>query len=55
MCLVVKLNVQCCKEIYCIGTWNIKSMNQCKLDMGKQEMARVNILGLDCKGKRYLE
>ena len=55
MCLVVKLNVQCCKEIYCIGTWNIKSMNQGKLDMGKQEMARVNILGLDCKGKRYLE
>ena len=35
--------VQCCKEQYCIGTWNVRSMNQGKLDMTKQEMARVNI------------
>ena len=35
--------VQCCKEQYCIGTQNIRSMNQDKLDMVKQEMARVNI------------
>ena len=35
--------VQCCKEQYCIGTWNIRSMNQGKLELVKQEMARVNI------------
>ena len=35
--------VQCCKEQYCIGTWNIRSMNQGKLEMVKQEMARVHI------------
>ena len=35
--------VQCCKEQYCIGTWNLRSMNQSKLEMVKQEMARVNI------------
>ena len=35
--------VQCCKEQYCIGTWNVKSMNQSKLEVVKQEMARVNI------------
>ena len=34
---------QCCKEQYCIGTWNVRSMNQGKLEMVKQEMARVNI------------
>ena len=40
--------VQCCKEQYCIGTWNVRSMNQGKLEVVKQEMARVNvnILGL---------
>ena len=40
--------VWCCKEQYCIGTWNIRSMNQGKLDVVKQEMARVsiNILGI---------
>ena len=38
----------CCKEQYCIGTWNIRSMNQGKLEVVKQEMARVNtdILGI---------
>ena len=35
--------VQCCKEQYCIGAWNVKSMNQGKLAVVKQEMARVNI------------
>ena len=32
-----------CKEQYCIGTWNVRSMNQGKLDVVKQEMARINI------------
>ena len=35
--------VQCCKEQYHIGTWNVRFMNQGKLDVIKQEMARVNI------------
>ena len=35
--------VQCCKEQYCIGTWNVRSMNQGKLKVLKEEMARVNI------------
>ena len=35
--------VQCCKEQYCIGTWNVRSMNQGKLEVVKQEMTRVNI------------
>ena len=35
--------VQCCKEQYCLETWNVRSLNQGKLDMIKQEMARVNI------------
>ena len=35
--------VQCYKEQYCIGTWNVRSMNQDKLEMVKQEMARVNV------------
>ena len=35
--------VQCCKEQYCIGTWNVRSMNQGKLEVVKQEKGRVNI------------
>ena len=35
--------VRCCKEQYCTGTWNVRSMNQGKLEVVKQEMARVNI------------
>ena len=35
--------VQCCEEQYCIGTWNVRSINQGKLEVVKQEMARVNI------------
>ena len=40
--------VQCCKEQYCIGTLNVRSMNQGKLEVVKQEMARmnINILGI---------
>ena len=40
--------VQCCEEQYCIGTWNVRSMNQDKLDVVKKEMARMNtdILGI---------
>ena len=35
--------VQCCNEQYCIGTWNVRSMNQGKLEVVKQEMTRVNV------------
>ena len=38
-----KSKVQCCKEQYCIGTWNVRPMNQGKLKVVKQEIARVNI------------
>ena len=34
---------RCCKEQYCLGTWNVRSMNQGKLEVVKQEMAKVNI------------
>ena len=34
--------VPCCKEQYCIGTWNGRSMNQGKSEVVKQDMARVN-------------
>ena len=35
--------VRCCKEQYCIGTWNVRSVNQGKWKVVKQEMPRVNI------------
>ena len=35
--------VQCCKQQYCIGISNVRSMNQGKLEVVKQEMARVNV------------
>ena len=35
--------VQCCKEQYCIGTWNVRSMNQGKLEVVIEDMTRVNI------------
>ena len=41
ICLVVK--VQCWREQYCIGTWNVRSMDQGDLEVVKQEMAGVNI------------
>ena len=47
-----KSKVRCYKEQYCIGTWNVKSMNQGKLEVVKQEMARVNV---DILGIRELK
>ena len=40
--------VRCCEVQYCIGTWNVRSMNQGKLEVVKEEMARlnINILGI---------
>ena len=35
--------VRCCREQYFIGTWNVRRMNQGKLEVVKQEMARVNV------------
>ena len=35
--------VRCCKEQYCIGIWNVRSMNQGNLEVVTQEMVRVNI------------
>ena len=44
--------VRCYKEQYCIGIWNVRSMNQGKLEVVKQEMARVNV---DILGIRELK
>ena len=44
--------VQCYKEQYCIGTWNVRSINQGKLEVVKEEMARLNI---DILGIRKLK
>ena len=41
--LMDESKVQCCKEQYCLGSWNVRSMNQSKLEVVKQEMTRVNI------------
>ena len=38
-----KCKARCSKHQYCIGTWNVRSMNQGKLEVVKQEMARVNV------------
>ena len=38
-----RCKVRCYKEQYCIGTWNVRSMNQGKLEVVKQETARVNV------------
>ena len=35
--------IRCCEEQYCIGTWNVRSMNQGKLEVVKQEMASMNV------------
>ena len=45
--------VQCCKKQYCIGTWNVRSMNQGKLEVVKQEMARVDIDTLGIRELKY--
>ena len=42
MCLLVKVE-SCCREQYCIVTWNVRPVNQGKLNLANQEMARVNI------------
>ena len=47
--------VQCCKEQYCTGTWNVRSMNQGKLEVVKQEMARVNVDILGISKLRWTE
>ena len=47
--------VQCCKKQYCIGTWNVRSMNQGKLEVVKQEMARVNIKILGISKLKWTE
>ena len=46
---------QCCKEQYCIGTWNVRSMNQGKLEVVQQEMPRVNIDILGISGLKWTE
>ena len=38
-----RIKVRCCQEQYCIGTWNVRSMNQGKLEVVKQETASVSI------------
>ena len=47
--------VQCYKEQYCIGTWNVRSINQGKLEVVKQEMARVNIDTLGISELKWTE
>ena len=46
--------VQGCKEQYCIGTWNVRSMNQGKLEVVKQEMARMNVDILRISEPKYM-
>ena len=43
MGLVMQAGFDCCKEQYCIGTWNVRSMYRGKLEVVKQEMTRMNI------------
>ena len=45
--------LQCCKEQYYIGTWNVRSTNQGKLDMVRQEMARLNINILEIRELKW--
>ena len=47
--------VRCCKEQYLRGTWNIRSMNQGKLEVVKQEIARVNIDILEISELKWAE
>ena len=46
--------VHCCKEQYCTGTWNIASMNQGKLEVIKQEVARLNVNILGISGLKWI-
>ena len=50
---MVEVKPNCCKEQYCIGTWNVRSMNQGKLEVVKQEMARVNIGILEISERKW--
>ena len=43
ICLMVKVNSKAVKKKYCVGTWSVRSMNQGKFEVIKQEMARMNI------------
>jgi len=52
---IKKKKVQCYKEQYCIGTWNIRSINQAKFEVVKQEMARVNINNLGISELKWTE
>ena len=45
--------VRCCKEQYYIGTWNVRSMNQGKLEVVKQAMARENVNSLGISKLRW--
>ena len=47
--------IRCCKEQYCIGTWNVRFMNQGKLEVVKQEMARMDINSLQISELNGLE
>ena len=47
--------VQCYKEQYCIGSWNVRFMNQSKLETGKQEVARVKINTLGISELKWTE
>ena len=47
--------VRCCEKQYCIGTWNVRSMNQGKLEVVKQEMARVNLNILGISELKWME
>ena len=47
--------VQCYKKQYCIGAWNVGSMNQGKFKVVKQEMARVNIDILEISALKWTE
>ena len=49
-----KSKVWCCKEQYCIGTWNVRFMNQGKLEVVKQEIARVNINILEISELKWM-
>ena len=46
--------VRCCEEQHCIGTWNVRSVDQGNLDVVKQEMARLNMSILGISGLRWM-
>ena len=46
--------VQCCKEPYCTGAWNVRPKNQGKLDVVKQEMPRINIEILEINELKWM-